>query len=119
MIVIAVCKAMKAVAKAWFRSSDVARELIQKKNQCCGFYELAEDIRCTHLYHEACGERIIDAQMSSLKFVSALVMITTVVDVFHLVIAIFLARIYEKRELQAKLERQQRQKITKTSQLRP
>lgn len=74
-------KITTAAEKAWFESSDLVRETIQKKNLCCGFFQKSEDIRCTHLYHDSCGERLVELQSSSLKLVSALIFITTVVDV--------------------------------------
>lgn len=79
-------KVAVAAEQAWFTSSDLVREAIQKKNMCCGFYEKSEDIRCTHLYHDSCGERLVELQSSSLKLVSALIFITTVFDVLHQVI---------------------------------
>ncbi len=97
--------------RTWFASSELLRDAIQKKHQCCGFLDTAEDIRCTHIYSEVCGNKIIQTQANVLKLVSALVFITTSVDMFLFVIAIFLSKIYAKQDKQVKKDRNNEQII--------
>lgn len=106
-------------AKAWAGASDISREIIQKRHECCGFYDVTEDIRCAHLYPETCGERLIEVQSSSLKLISALIFLATMIDIFLLVIGIFLAKIYAKREAKEQSEREARQRVQKTQTLHP
>lgn len=69
--------------KAWMNASELSREVIQKRHLCCGFYDPAEDVRCAHLYPESCGERLIEVQSSSLKLISALIFLATMIDVLN------------------------------------
>lgn len=103
------------VDKEWYAATDVAREYIQKKVsmllltylhsakiQCCGFYNVNEDIRCSRLYNESCGEKVIEQQGFSLLLTFWASLLSTTLDTVLFLMGLYLANIfgknYEKRK---------------------